>query len=98
LLASRILFVLSAFFIVAAVAALTWIKAAALAGLPVLLAALARFLTTLFAAFVAALTSRAIILRIPARRLLSALTSTLFRPLLSLSVVCHIDSSLGMFA
>jgi hypothetical protein len=87
------LFVLSAFFIAAAVAALAWIEAAALTGLLILLGALAGLLTALLAAFVAALTGSAIILRIPTRRLVAGVTSSLFHSLISLSVVCHIHSS-----
>jgi hypothetical protein len=61
--------------------------------LPILLGALSGFLTALLAALVAALTGSAIILRIPTRRLMSGVTGTLFHPLFSLSVVCHIDPS-----
>jgi hypothetical protein len=94
LLTSRILFVLSAFFVVATVAAAVRIEVAALAGLFVRLAALSRLLAPLLATHVAALTGRAIVLRIPTRRLVSRLTSALFCSLLSLSVVCHINPPL----
>jgi hypothetical protein len=87
------LFVLSAFFIAATVAALTWIKVAALASLSVLLAALARLLATLFTTLITALTRGAIILRVPSWRLMAGLTSSLFHSLISFSVVCHIHSS-----
>jgi hypothetical protein len=56
------------------------------------LGALSGFLTTLFAALVAALAGGAIILRIATRRMLSgSFTRSLFHSLIPLSVVCHIN-------
>jgi hypothetical protein len=91
-----VLFVLAAFFIAAAVTAHAWVKAAALARL-LLLGALSGFLTALLATLVPALAGAAIILRIPTRRLVSGVTSTLFHSLLSLSIVCHIIPPLGVW-
>ena len=77
LLASS-LFVLSAFFITAAVATLAGVE-------------LATLLTVLLPAALLA-TGRTIILRITTRRMLStALTAALFHTLVPLSIVCHIN-------
>ena len=87
------MFVLAAFFIAAAVTA----NGIALARLLISLSTLSGFLTALLPALVATLAGAAIILRIPTRRLLSAVTSALFHSLFPFSIVCHIIPPLLVF-